>query len=38
VGKRKKIYYFEETGVDRRIILKWMLKQWGGKAWTGVVF
>jgi len=38
VGKRKKICHFEETGIDRRIILKWMLKKWDGKAWTGVVF
>jgi hypothetical protein len=27
-----------KTGVDRRIILKWVLKKWGGKAWTVVVF
>jgi hypothetical protein len=38
VGKRKKIYHFEDIGVDRRIILMWMLKKWGGKAWTVVVF
>lgn len=32
LGERKKIYHYEDTGVDRRIILKWMLKKWGGKA------
>jgi len=37
VGKREKMYHFEDTGVDRRIILKWMLKKWDGKAWAGFV-
>ena len=24
-------------GVDRRVMLKWMFKKWGGEAWPGVV-
>jgi hypothetical protein len=27
----------EDTGVDKRIILKWMLRKQGGKMWNGLV-
>jgi hypothetical protein len=25
-----------DPGVDRRIILKWIFKEWNGWAWTGL--
>ena len=28
--------YFEEHGLDRRILLKLILKKWDGDAWTGL--
>jgi hypothetical protein len=27
--------HVEDPGVDRRIILKWILENWDGAAWTG---
>ena len=30
MGKAKIEDYFEDTGVDRRIILKWTLEKWDG--------
>jgi hypothetical protein len=27
----------EDLGVDGRIISEWVLRKWGGKAWTGFV-
>jgi hypothetical protein len=27
--------HFEDPGVDGRIILRWVLKQWDVRAWTG---
>ena len=30
--------HFEETGVDGRTILKWMLKEEDGGAWTGLIW
>jgi hypothetical protein len=28
----------EDPGVDRRIILKWIIKLWDGEAWTGLIW
>jgi hypothetical protein len=30
--------HFEDVGLDRRTILKWIFKTWDGKAWTGLVW
>jgi hypothetical protein len=31
----KKRDNLEDTGVDVRMILTWILKQWDGRKWTG---
>jgi hypothetical protein len=30
--------YLEDIGVDGRIILKWIFKQWIGEAWTELIW
>jgi hypothetical protein len=27
-----------DIGVDRKIILKWIFKTWGGEAWIGLIW
>jgi hypothetical protein len=31
-------YYFEDLGVDGRILLKCTYKEWDGEAWTGLIW
>jgi hypothetical protein len=31
---KEKKKHSENLGVDGRIILEWILRKWGGKAWT----
>jgi len=28
----------EAQGIDGRIILKWVVKKWGGEAWTRLIW
>jgi len=35
VGKAAGKRSHEDLGVDRKIILEWMLRKHGGKVWTG---
>ena len=37
-GQLSEINHLEDFDVDRKIILKWILKEWGGEAWTGLVW
>jgi len=30
--------HLKDLGVDRRIKLKWIFKQWDGEAWTGLLW
>jgi len=30
--------HLEELGIDWRILLKWIFKQWDGVAWTGLIW
>jgi hypothetical protein len=34
--REKERYYFEDLNLDVRTILKWIFKNWDGKAWTGL--
>jgi hypothetical protein len=36
--KRKKRDYVEDTRVDIRIILKWILRKYDGKQWTSLIW
>jgi hypothetical protein len=35
-GNLRKRDHLENPGVDGRIILKWILKKYAGRAWTGL--
>jgi hypothetical protein len=34
-GKAREREHFEDLGVDRRLILKWLLREWD--EWTGFI-
>jgi len=38
VGNMKERDHLENTGVDGRIISKWILKKWDGEARTGFIW
>jgi hypothetical protein len=37
-GDPRERSHLEETGIDERILLKWIFKKWGRKAWTGLIW
>jgi len=34
-GYLREVDHLEDLGVGRKVILKWIIKKWGGGAWTG---
>ena len=36
VGKSEGKNHFEDTGVDGRIMIRWIFRKWDGGAWTGM--
>ena len=36
-GNLKERDHLEETGIDRRIILRWIFRKWDLGAWTGSI-
>jgi hypothetical protein len=37
-GNLKQTAHWENPGVDRRIILRWILRKWDVRAWTGLMW
>jgi len=37
-GDLRELFYLEDLGVEGRIILKLVFKQWNGEAWTELVW
>jgi hypothetical protein len=38
VGKSEGKNHSEDLGEDGRIILEWILGEWGGRVWTGYIW
>jgi hypothetical protein len=38
VGRPEGRNHLEDPGVDGRIILKWIFKEWNWEAWTGLIW
>ena len=37
-GDVRERHHLDDLGVDGRLILKFILKKWDGKAWTGLIW
>jgi hypothetical protein len=37
-GNLTKRDHLEDPGIDERIILKWILKKWDRRVWTGLMW
>jgi hypothetical protein len=35
-GDLRERNHLEDTGIDERIILRWIFKKWDGEGWTGL--
>ena len=35
-GNLRESHHLGDPGVNGRIILRWILRKWGGTAWTGL--
>jgi len=35
-GNLREIYHLGDTGVDGKLILRWIFKKWGVEVWTGL--
>jgi len=38
VGKPEGKNHLEDPGVDGKIILRWIFRKWGVRAWTGSIW
>jgi len=38
VGNLRERYHLEDPGVDGRIILRWIFRNWGVGAWSGLIW
>ena len=38
LGKPERIDHLKDSGVDGRIILRWIFRMWDGVAWTGLIW
>ena len=38
LGDLRERDHLKGPGIDRRIILKWIFKEWYRKAWTGLIW
>ena len=38
VGRPEERIYLEDQGVDGKRLLKWIFKNWDGRAWSGLIW
>ena len=38
MGNLRKGDHWGDSGVDERIILRWIIRKWDGRAWTGLIW
>jgi hypothetical protein len=37
-GNLKERDHFEDPGIDRRIIFRWIFRKWDAEVWTGLIW